>query len=240
MDKGGETPTGPRGEGALVTDRKPLEKLFDFPTSNEPGSAPMEPAGDAAPGAVEQAQQDLLFDEELAPSPPAPRAPHSGEFEGLQSAEDFGEEDPWPEASAPTGADDSAAVAGEVTLAERWLSGAADALLLLAVLCVALLSMLPLGLVPSQEQWPGFVLFLGSFSFMYCTFPLAFWGQTPGMAWRGLRAINHDGLSLSFSQTTLRWLGGVGTLLLGGLPLVVALSGRSIADRLSGSWTIRT
>lgn len=218
-----------------MTDRKPLEELFDFPTNSEPGPPPAD-RGRVEPGRVPAhgesdrdvvAQQDLLFDE--ADGSPSPESGPTELFD------DPADEPVWP--TAPEPAEDAAA--GEVTLADRWLSGAADALLLLSVLCVALLSMLPLGLVPGRGQWPGLALFLGSFSFMYCTFPLAFWGQTPGMAWRGLRAINDDGLSLSFSQTTLRWVGGGATLLLLGLPLVVALSGRSVADRLSGSWTVR-
>lgn len=209
-----------------MTDRKPLEELFDFPTSGEPP-----PAGDTD---VETAQQDLLFDDEAGPLQGRPASTH--ELDGAAP-----EEMAWqPEMDGSAAGE---AEPGEVddapSLADRWLSGAADALLLCAVLCVALLTMLPLGLTPAMDQWPGFALFLASFSFLFCTFPLAFWGQTPGMAWRGLRAINEDGLSLSFSQTTLRWLGGAVSLLLLGLPLVVALWGRSLADRLSGSWTVR-
>lgn len=214
-----------------MTDRKPLEELFDFPTSSDPNPSAREGEVPANPGAV--AQQDLLFDE---PSTEFGVEPTSR----ADSVDVFDEEEPWDSVTGPgSGLAPEAGDDDRVTLADRWLGGAADVLLLLAVLCVALLSMLPLGLAPAREQWPGFALFLASFSFMYCTFPLAFWGQTPGMAWRGLRAINEDGLSLSFSQTTLRWVGGAVSMLLLGLPLVVALSGRSIADRLSGSWTVR-
>ena len=220
-----------------MTDRKPLEELFDFPTSSEP-NRPVEDAGENAEAV---AQQDLLFDEEPRGVVETPSGPTELFDEpGVFDADVIDDEPPWQSAAGPpSGEIDGEASEEDVTLADRWMSGAADVLLLVAVLCIALLSMLPLGLSPARDQWPGFALFLASFSFMYCTFPLAFWGQTPGMAWRGLRAINDDGLSLSFSQTTLRWVGGGICTLLLGLPLVVALTGRSIADRLSGSWTIR-
>ena len=57
------------------------------------------------------------------------------------------------------------------------------------------------------------------------------------MAWAGLVSQNRDGEPLTFDQTARRWLGAVLTLAAAGLPLLVALSGRSLADLLSGSVT---
>ena len=76
-----------------------------------------------------------------------------------------------------------------------------------------------------------------AFSFLYSVVTLAFWGQTPGMVAAGLMARSHGDQPLSFGQTGLRWLAGLLTVALGGLPLLVALTGRSFADRLSGSAT---
>ena len=93
--------------------------------------------------------------------------------------------------------------------------------------------------------WPPFALFLLAFSFLYAVVPLAFWGQTPGMAWRGLVARSLDGDALSFGQTFRRWLGGVLTAVTGGLPVLLVLwggadgGGQSLADRISGSRTLR-
>jgi len=99
---------------------------------------------------------------------------------------------------------------------------------------------------PGPWPWPPFALFLLAFSFLYTVVPLAFWGQTPGMAWRGLVARSLDGDALSFGQTFRRWLGCVLTVAGAGLPLLLALlgdgasgAGRSLADRISGSRTLR-
>ncbi len=83
------------------------------------------------------------------------------------------------------------------------------------------------------------LLFFVPFSFLYQVFPLAFWGRTPGMARVGLVARGQDGSSLTFSQAGLRWLASVLTVLFLGLPLLATqLTGRSLADRLSGSQTL--
>jgi hypothetical protein len=58
------------------------------------------------------------------------------------------------------------------------------------------------------------------------------------MAAVGLVARSGRDQPLSFGQTGLRWLAGLATVALCGLPLVVALTGRSLADRLSGSMTL--
>jgi uncharacterized RDD family membrane protein YckC len=96
-----------------------------------------------------------------------------------------------------------------------------------------------LGVTPTTADWPAFALLAACFSFLYCVVPLAFWGQTPGMSWAGLEARGHDDEPLSFSQTAIRWLASVLTILLFGVPLLfVAFRGRSIADWLSGSQTL--
>lgn len=107
----------------------------------------------------------------------------------------------------------------------------------LAVLVVAWIGALALGIHPTAETWPAFAALGVVFSFLYQTIPLAFWRATPGMARRRLRATNRAGGRISFRQAILRWTGWVLTLGLAGLPYVVALSGRSLTDRLSGSRT---
>ena len=86
----------------------------------------------------------------------------------------------------------------------------------------------------------GFLaLFLLPFSFLYQIFPLAFWGRTAGMARVGIVARSRDGKSLSFSQATLRWFASLLTVCFAGLPwILTATTGRSLADRLSGSQTL--
>jgi hypothetical protein len=86
-------------------------------------------------------------------------------------------------------------------------------------------------------QLPALALFLLAFSFLYVVVPLAFWGATPGMSWSGVVARTAPDEPLSFGQTTRRWLATWITWLFAGLPGLLALGGRSLADRLSGSRT---
>jgi uncharacterized RDD family membrane protein YckC len=90
---------------------------------------------------------------------------------------------------------------------------------------------------PRPSDLAALLVFFGVFSFLYTVVPLAFWGHTPGMAWAGLRAEDAAGGPLPFGGTVRRWLAAVVTLAGAGVPLLVALSGRSLADRVSGSRT---
>lgn len=120
----------------------------------------------------------------------------------------------------------------------RLAAGAADLLVHAAVGVGILLGCRSLGVRPALADWPALALFLLSFSFLYTVVPLAFWGHTPGMAWSGLDARSRDGEPLAFDQTARRWLGGIITSVLLGLPLLLALGGRSLSDLLSGSETV--
>ncbi len=75
------------------------------------------------------------------------------------------------------------------------------------------------------------------FSFLYHVVPLAFWGNTPGMAVTGLRTRTLEDEPLSLTQAVRRWLALLATVATLGLGSLVALSGRSLADRLSDSRT---
>ncbi len=120
----------------------------------------------------------------------------------------------------------------------RLVAGAADLLVHGAVIVGVLLGCRSMGVRPVLTDWPAFALFLLSFSFLYTVVPLAFWGHTPGMAWLGLDARSRDGEPLAFDQTARRWLGSIVTSVLLGLPLILALGGRSLSDLLSGSETL--
>jgi hypothetical protein len=108
----------------------------------------------------------------------------------------------------------------------------------LATLAAGAFGALGLGVALDTSEVPAFALFGLVFSFLYTVVTLAFWGSTPGMAAVGLVARSGRDQPLSFGQTGLRWLAGLATVALCGLPLVVALTGRSLADRLSGSMTL--
>jgi len=151
-----------------------------------------------------------------APAPPRPLVIHEEEGDSTVSEEP------------------AAARAG---LGSRLAAGAADLLVHAAVLMITLIGIRLLGVHATLADAPALGLFLLAFSFLYTIVPLAFWGHTLGMAWTGLTAQNRDGEPLTFDQTARRWLGGVLTLAAAGLPLLLALGGRSLADLLSGSVT---
>lgn len=148
-------------------------------------------------------------------------------------------EDPDPEPLAATGTGDTDADPdSRASLGSRIAAGAADLLVHAAVGVGVLVGCRFLGVRPVLADWPAVALFLLSFSFLYTVVPLAFWGHTPGMAWAGLDARSRDGEALAFDQTARRWLGGIATLLLAGLPLLLSFRGRSLSDLLSGSETL--
>jgi uncharacterized RDD family membrane protein YckC len=124
-------------------------------------------------------------------------------------------------------------------LAERLRGGLADLAVQLLMLAVAVTAAYRLGVAVTVEYWPPFAVLALVFSFLYWVVPLAFWGQTPGMAWVGHLARGPDDGPLTFGQTLRRWLGALLTLSLAGLPLLLALGGRSLSDRLSGSRSVK-
>lgn len=127
---------------------------------------------------------------------------------------------------------------GRAGLGSRISAAGADLLVHASVAVGVLVGCRFMGVKPVLSDWPAVALFLLSFSFLYTVVPLAFWGHTPGMAWAGLDARSRDGEPLAFDQTARRWIGGILTLLLFGLPLLLAFGGRSLSDLLSGSETL--
>lgn len=123
-------------------------------------------------------------------------------------------------------------------LGERALAGLADLGIQLLMLSLAALACHFVGVELSLRLWPPFVGLGLVLSFLYWIIPLAFWGQTPGMAWLGNIARSFDDEPLSFGQALLRWLGAWITAGLLGLPQLLALGGRSLSDRLSDSKTL--
>lgn len=122
---------------------------------------------------------------------------------------------------------------------ERIEAGVADCLALGAATVIVALGASLAGARLAADRWPPLILFLVAFSFAYTAVPLAFWGQTPGMAVLALVARRPGQAPLTFRQAVVRWLAGWVTVLLAGVPALLALSGASLADRLSGSATLR-
>lgn len=178
------------------------------------------------------------------PEPEGPGAPRALPLFDETGGEDFGERPAEPGRVAepvpvPQRVAERPAVAPgppPVTLAARYLAGLAD-LAVHAALAVSLLfGARLLGTAAGFGDWPALAVFLLVFSFLYTLLPLAFWGRTPGMAWARLVARAPGDVSLTFGQSARRWLAGLLTLVLLGLPtLLAAGGGRSLADRLSGS-----
>jgi len=120
---------------------------------------------------------------------------------------------------------------------DRLLGGLVDLAVQAGAVALAAFLSRSLGVPVGIDDYPPFLVLGLFFSFLYAFIPLAFWGHTPGMAWVGHTARSLDGEPLTFSQTVLRWLGSLLTVGLAGLPLLLALGGRSLTDRLSDSRT---
>lgn len=123
-------------------------------------------------------------------------------------------------------------------LSDRLLGGVSDLAVHVAMLGVAAAGSYGLGVQISLADWPPLLVLMLIFSFLYWTIPLAFWGQTPGMAWIGSAARSLDDEPLSFGQAIMRWVGALITVGLAGLPVLLSLGGRSLSDWLSESKTV--
>lgn len=206
-----------------MTDRRPAKDglLFDLPLDRTPAAGTK-----AGPPREEPVEQPAL--------------PLAAEPDELSEEGAPGVEPPLAEsATPPAGRRRYARQTGAARLRPRLAAGLTDLGVCAAVLVVLLVVLLAQGVRPAISDWPAGALFLLTFSFLYTVLPLAFWGRTPGMALIGLRAAGGDGGPLSFRQAVLTWLGLVLTVILAGLPALLALRGRTLSDLLSGSTTRR-
>ncbi len=181
-------------------------------------------------------KEPVLFDLPLTPPPADPPSPTEQEVGTpaleTDSAEAFADEplaEPSSQGVEPTLA----------PLGRRALSGGADILLHAGALASLALGLYAMGIEPRLSHWPALALFILAFSFLYTVVSLAFWGQTAGMAWFGLAARESPQFPPSFVQASKRWAGGLLTLALAGLPILLALRGASLSDLLSGTRTYK-
>lgn len=183
---------------------------------------------------------DLLFDlpldgpmdpvDDPPPRPKTETASAGGAGGGNQVTLDF------PPEGAPS-MDPPALV--EAPLAPRFLAGVLDLVVLAAVLGLALLALRLLVVPMSRAAMIPLGVFLASFSFLYTVVPLAFWGHTPGMAYTGIMSRAKSGDFLTIRQCMLRWIGWALTIATAGLAGLLALSGVSVSDLVSGSRIFR-
>lgn len=149
--------------------------------------------------------------------------------------------DPEPSTPEPVPPPRATAMVGPAPLASRFLGGLADLAVHLAVAFTLLFGARLLGVEAGFDDWPALAVFVAVFSFLYTVISTAFWSRTPGMTWASLVTRTEGGAHLTFPQAARRWLGGVVTVCLLGLPALLAAGPdkRSLADRLSGSvtWT---
>lgn len=178
----------------------------------------------------EGSESDLLFDLPLDPSAADPPAGKTAEDEsGVEGTIDQAAlafpPDDEPAAEAPV----------EAPVAARFTAGLLDLVALVAALGLVLLALRVLEIPIGGAMLAPLALFLASFSFLYQVMPLAFWGHTPGMAFASLHSRAKDGDFMTIQQCILRWIGWLLTLASGGLAALLALSGVSLSDLLSGT-----
>ncbi len=194
---------------------------------------------------VEPADEPLLFDlplsgrEETAADPEPKRPARGSRASAAPAPPDLPLPRPIP-VPAPERLEKPAPASEFAGRGSRFAAGLADLVVHAAVAVAVLLGTRWLGVRPALTDWPALAVFLLSFSFLYTVLPLAFWGYTLGMAWAGITARNRNGEPLTFDQTARRWLGGLLTTVMLGLPLLVRIGGRSLTDWISGSATYPT
>ena len=236
-------------------------RLFDLPLTGsedegpeEEGGLDGEPSGEAggsgtrraaAPPAERSGRGGRSEDDELPLFPVEPSAAPAG----AGGAGGPGRPAPVPPPARAVRAPEIAAGTGPVVVpargpvpapfGARLLAALADLAVHVLVAAVGWGGAALAGVRIGAAEVPALGVYLLAFSFLYTVVSLAFWGRTPGMAAAGVVSRGDGGRPLTFGQTGLRWLGGVITALLLGLPLLLALTPRSLPDRLSGSHTFR-
>lgn len=128
--------------------------------------------------------------------------------------------------------------AGPASVRHRLLASALDAVAMLLTLGLLVAFSLAMGV---DVEWADLPLYLPTwlaFGFFYQVLPLLFWGRTPGMTLVGIESSDRRGGPLTFQQATLRWLAGLVTWSLAGIPGTLAFTGRSLVDRASRSRTL--
>lgn len=223
----------------MARSRRPLDtpSLFDLPLEPEPAAPATGEEG--APAEAEERAPATGRPFPAAPSPPDEAGGRPG-TEGREASElplFTGEAEVAPEVAAEETAPPRPR---PPTLADRFRAGLADLALHAAVGLALLVGAELMGARPGLAELPALALFLFVFSFFYMVIPLAFWGQTPGMGWTSLVVRAEGDQSPTLGQTVRRWLGALLTVALLGLPTLLAAGGRrSLADRLSGTETLR-
>ena len=197
--------------------------LFDLPLEVEPGAD--QHVADV-PSEIEDAPEE-------ANGEPLPLFSESVRQTSERASPISEEPDPEPRVLSPAPPSAEAASPGL-----RLMAGMVDLSIMLALSISIWIGLIFLGVATGSSTWPGAVLFLLSFSFLYFVFPLAFWGTTPGMSLLGLVARTPQNQPLTFLQTVQRWLAALGTVATFGVPLALLLSGQSLADRVSRSRTL--
>ena len=213
--------------------------LFDLPMAPAAGEATPSPARRVHRAAGQRPESLPLFtEEELAggaePTDEPAQTPEPVRPEGFRSPFERPErpERLRPVALPPPGPEPETA-----PLAARLRASSGDLIVIAAVAVTAIAGAGSLGAPVEVDRMPAVGVFLLAWSFVYFVVSLAFWGQTPGMAWAGLIARAGRGEPLSFGQTARRWAATWLTWALAGLPGLLALTGRSLTDRLSASRT---
>lgn len=201
------------------------QSLFD---STRGSSSPPGAAGSSTDDAATQPMADLpLF------APVDGRGAQSSPAAGREAEEQHGTRPVAPRSSSAPGDERSASV----PVRQRLLASALDAAALLLTLGLLLAISLVMGVAVKWGDLPLYLPTWLAFGFFYQVMPLLFWGRTPGMQVAGIESRDADGQPLSLQQAALRWLAALVTWLLLGLPGLLALTGRSLTDRMSGSRT---
>lgn len=234
----------PEPDDADSREREPEEKEQERPKPDDRKSARSGPLTESA----DELEANSGVQQVAEGTTPAPRPEAGGESArppaGGQRPQQVLFEEPAEDQSAPEapavdrGRTRRPIDPDRISPLARLTAGLLDLAAVLAVALAAFIGARFLGVEPDLRLLPGVVLFVVAFSFVYHVFPLLFWGSTPGMASADLTTRDPSGRTLTAWQSTLRWAGSLGTVLLAGVPMIVSwFTGWSLADLVSGSET---
>ncbi|MDX1645478.1 MAG: RDD family protein, partial [Thermoanaerobaculia bacterium] len=181
-----------------------------------------------------------LFDPSEVAGHPQPTGPADGADEGRDRPVSAAETRPVKAGreSRQLPSDRDPGGTAPASLRDRLAAAALDLLALLLALGLLVGVSSAMGVDVRLSDLPFYLPTWIAFGFFYQVLPLLFWGRTPGMKWAGIESRDDDGEPLTLQQAALRWLVGLVTWLLLGLPGLLALTGRSLTDRVSGSRTL--
>lgn len=222
-----EEPSAPLFESPMGAATRPVKRSSDEVSTDEEAST--QPTADLP-----------LFSPSEIDRPEAPSSEHSTREtpQGPRPLAAPRSVEPISDSPASSSERHGASETAIASVGDRLVAAGLDLLALVLTLGLLVGVSAAMGVAVRLADLPLYLPTWLAFGFFYQVLPLLFWGRTPGMMLAGIVSRDDEGEPLTLQQAALRWLAGLVTWLLLGLPGLLTLTGRSLTDRLSGSRTL--